>query len=225
MMTSRWKIFVILLVIVSAVLMVASIMLQWEPFHNLRLRDPQWMENRVPGVSQLEQTPTLLSVFVMLLTLFLSGVVLMYLFPRRIRHMADSFHNPFSTFLRLFLIGLLVVLFAVAVGISSALSIGTFPITLFLFSLLFLTGLAGGISLAFSLGRFFLQKAGWGSISPFISLLLGLFVLDAFGHLPVFGIFVMIVVICLGLGSAVATRYGSGWGWNIKPLMNEEVIE
>jgi hypothetical protein len=115
------------------------------------------------------------------------------------------------------LIGILVLV----VGISSALMIGTFPLTILLIGILFVSGLMGLVALAFALGRSLLRRAGWQHGSPIYALLLGLLIIIALSRIPVLGALIFLFFASLGLGAMILSHFGSGETWTLKPLSEE----
>lgn len=212
-----WRILIVLLVLVALGLMAAKAIFDWSP---LRAVHPGIVafQSR-PDVNRFH-LPLAYSALGALFTLFVSGVMVLYLLPNQIGRTAKAFSGSWAGTLRLALLGLLSALLVGAAGISSTLAMGTIPLTLFLGMVLFLSSMFGFFALAYQVGRTLLGRAGW-SLSPISSLFLGELILFPLVYLPVAGIAVIIILTSLGLGATIATRFGSGRPWSLISL-NEE---
>jgi hypothetical protein len=47
-------------------------------------------------------------------------------------------------------------------------------------------------------------------------------ILYALFNLPLVGIFLLIVMACIGLGTTISTRFGTDQSWNFKSYVEEE---
>jgi hypothetical protein len=164
---------------------------------------------------------TFVSSFGMLFAVGISGILVLYIIPARVRRVADSFSVKLSQLLRLTLLGFLIEVLVVVVGIGSALMIGTFPLTILLVGAAFIIGLVGFISLAYAVGRGMLRSAQWQYISPVYSMLLGLLILLALVPIPVLGGVLFLAFTSLGLGATILSHFGSGDAWTLTPLLEK----
>jgi len=153
-----------------------------------------------------------------LFTVGISGILALYLVPERVRRVANSFSG---NYLRLAMFGFLIGILVLVVGISSALMIGTFPLTILLIGISFVTGLTGFVALAYAIGRSLLRRAGWQGSSPIYALLLGLLIIVALSWIPVLGLLLFLFFISLGLGAMISSHFGSGEPWTLKSLSEE----
>ncbi|HTX91680.1 MAG TPA: hypothetical protein VMC09_10755 [Anaerolineales bacterium] len=216
-----WKWVVAILVLVSIGLLVASSLVIGRIALPLKL-PAGWESGRFQGEHPVLGTTTVLvSSFVALITLFISGTIALYLFPKRIRRISEAIPNKLGTLARLMLMGFLIEVLILAVGVSSALMIGTFPLTILLIGGLFMVGFLGFVSLAYTLGRTLLDRAGWSRLSPLASLMLGVLLLFALIRIPLLGGLIVIMVTSLGLGAVIATHFGTGLAWNLNSLTEE----
>ena len=216
----RWRALILCLVLVSLAALIAIAWLEPSPWEELRSRVVPW-EHQSPGpLSRMEAPPRWLSISGILLAANLSGILLIYLFPTRVRLMGETFSRPVGKLARLALLGLAGVGLVLAVSISATFAIATFPLAIFLGSLMFLAGFSGMVSLAYALGKALLLRAAWGHLSPVVALLLGSFLLLALNELPVLGVVFRVFILFLGSGVVIATRFGTGQPWSLEP-MNE----
>jgi len=221
-MMKTWRFAIIVLLVVSLVLLIMAVLFNWAPFAGLRGPHPGTRPGSF-GVDRFKPgTP--LSVFGGLFALYLSGVLLLFIFPDQVKNVSRAFSQPFVGLLRLLAIGLLGSFLLGILGASSSLALGTIPLTILLSLLLFLSVFFGMIALSLSFGRGLLNRAGLNSFSPLVYLLIGLFILYSILNLPYVGLIFLIIIGCLGLGAVIATRFGTGRPWTLKSL-SEEGIE
>ena len=161
------------------------------------------------------------SSFGILFVFGISGILILYIIPTRVRRVADTFSVKLSHLLRLTFLGLLIEALVVFVGIGSALTIGTFPLTILLGGAAFIIGLVGFISLAYTVGRGMLRSAKWPNSSPIYSMLLGLLILLAIVPIPVFGGVFFLAFTSLGFGATILSHFGSGEPWTLIPLLEK----
>jgi type IV secretory pathway VirB2 component (pilin) len=216
---NKWRITVIFLISISLVIIICSSIIQWNSllsipqiggFHPGRLfPDPR---NTTPGFIK-----TLASFFAM----FLSGVIILYLFPRHVIKMSAGFDRP-SELIRQGLLGFLAHILAAIGIISATLSILSAPLAIGLFVLVFLTGFAGVIAFSLNIGSWLLSRTEWLGYPHPLSIGLGLIILFALSNLPFIGIFFIISFACIGLGAAISSRFGNDQSWNINSIVGEE---
>lgn len=224
---NRWRIAIIVTALVSLTILLVATWFGWEPWSLFRSLRQEWQPEPAffRRLSQPDQTYTFLSALSVFVTLYLSGILILFLIPARVRHMEQTLAGSGKRLLRLAALGLLAGLLVGVVGLSSAMTITTFPLTFVLLSLLFLSSYVGYIALAYALGHGLFLNAGWGSLSPVYSLFIGLLVLFAFGQIPLLGDFIKIACLALGIGVVISTRFGSGETWNLAPLMEDASLE
>jgi hypothetical protein len=126
-----------------------------------------------------------------------------------------------GSLVRLVALGLLASLFLVVLSLSSALTMGTFPLVILLGGILFFSSFFGYIALSYTLGHALLSKAAWEHLSPVYSFLTGLLVLFAFGQIPYVGLILGALFFMIGIGVVIVTRFGSGYSWNLGPLLED----
>jgi len=216
----RWRIGMIGLIVASLAILVSAIWFKWEARSLLRLVRPDWQAQApfAHRLSPLDQGYLQLSTLAALATLYLNGLLALLAFPRPIRRMVLACSNNLAELARLTLIGLATTLLLIVIGVSSLLTMGTFPLTFFAGSILVLGGFGGYIALAYALGHGLLLRAGWGHLSPLYGLFLGLLILFALGEIPWLGLALRAIFFSLGMGVVVATRFGSGEPWDLTPL-------
>jgi len=214
----RWKWIVVILIILSLGLLVGMSLLA-DRFAQHFAFPASWgigqmqPEHPLPGRSRY-----LVSSIGALFTLGISGILALYVAPERVRRAADSFSGKV---LRLALFGFLIGILVLVVGISSALMIETFPLTILLIGILFVAGLMGLVALAYAIGRSLLRRAGWQHGSPIYALLLGLLIIVALSWIPVLGALLFLFFTSLGIGAMILSHFGSGEPWTLKPLLEE----
>lgn len=222
---NRWKIAIILLIAASGVILVAASQYGWEPWSTYRSLIRSVRPSPPFEIRPQDERYAMLSGLAAFTTMYLSGILVLFAIPARVRRMELAFHAPTRGLIRLVALGLLAGLLMAVVGLSSALTWSTFPMMIFLGSVLFLSAYSGFISLAYSLGRQLLVRAEWGQLSPLFALFVGLLILYGLSQLPLVGDIVKIISITLGMGAIIATRFGSGKAWNLNPLTEEQSIE
>jgi len=214
----RWKWIVVSLVILSLGLVVAMSLLadRFAPYFAF---PASWRIGQMQAEHSLPVRPGyLVSSIGTLFTVGISGILALYLVPERVRRVANSFSG---NYLRLAMFGFLIGILVLVVGISSALMIGTFPLTILLIGISFVTGLTGFVALAYAIGRSLLRRAGWQGSSPIYALLLGLLIIVALSWIPVLGLLLFLFFISLGLGAMISSHFGSGEPWTLKSLSEE----
>lgn len=160
-------------------------------------------------------------VAVALLAHYLLGVVLLFLIPHRVRWMADALRPGGRRLARIFLIGLIAAVLMAAIGLLAAISVQMFPLPFLLLGLLFVAALGGVAAIEFELGRGLLSRAGWYGDRPLLALAYGTLLTFALTNLPLVGWLALAGLWLTGAGVAVATRFGSGQAWTLRPLVEE----
>jgi hypothetical protein len=134
-----------------------------------------------------------------------------------------SIEYSFTTeILRQALLGFLFLILTGIGTVSAALSIFTVPLAVGLMALIFLGSFVGVTAFSLYLGRWLFEHASWIENPPPLSLGLGLVILYALFNLPFVGIFVLIVIVCIGLGTTISTHFGTNQSWNFKSFVEEE---
>lgn len=220
---SRWRILILLSIMGSLFLIVASTMFGWEPWSSLSfLRDGSF--GPPPFVHRLafdRLEPTLAAALVSLFTMYLFGVLALFAFPRQVACMERSLPEALPGLLRASLLGLLMALVITAIAVSASLTAATFMLTILLVGALFVSALLGYLALSYGLGRRLLARAGWQHLSPLYGLMLGLLITFALAELPFLGAIFKALFASLGTGLVVLTRFGSGKPWSLQPLLEE----
>jgi len=218
-----WRLVIFFLVLISIGLIAGAVFFNLGPWNYLRNFLAVVRPGQIPGPVQRVRvdTPQALNVFGGLIGLFFSGVIMVFMFPNNIKSVGKALAQAPIELARLFAIGFLSIVLLAIVGASSALAEGTFPMVFFIGGLFFIGTFLGGIALAYRLGRFLLVRAGWGNISPLYPLFLGLLLLYSLINLSFVGIICLVLIASLGLGAAIATRFGTGQPWSLKSLSEE----
>jgi hypothetical protein len=223
---TKWRMIVIGLVLLSlAAIVVAELpplsRLPWQPerpfleptpgffFHPRGVLRPQGMVGSVAAQG------------VRLLGLYLLGVIVVFVAPRRVRFMADVLHTGPQSIARSFILGLALAILVLAVGVLASFSLHTFPVPFILIPLLFLVALGGVVAITFDLGRGLLRKAAWYGGRPLLALALGSLLVFALTRIPIVGWLVLAVIWLTGAGIALTTHFGSGQEWSLSPLLEE----
>ena len=165
------KIILIALVVIAIGALVGVAALQLSPWQAIRTVIPD-MQNR----SHLREDlplPVPMSLIGAFLTIYVSGIFLMYLFPGRVQLISRAFLAAPRSLLRMFVLGLLTFLVIITATIGSVFSMGTFGLTFFLVGVLFFSILFGNVALSYRLGQYLILNAGWERTSPLVSLVLG----------------------------------------------------
>ena len=214
------KLVLILIILVSIGLIGCTILFNWNPLsfwpgaHAVFRPSQSISESRfIPPIS--------ISILGALFSFYLTGILALFLIPAQIQQMSKSFKTVKES-LRLVLLGILVCILLITIIISSAMAMGTFPLTFLLGSLLFLSIFTGVITLAFSIGRYLLHFAGLKGTSPFYALALGELVIYPLVNLPWIGVILLVFFCSLGLGVVIASRLGTNKSWSINLLTEED---
>lgn len=218
-----WRFVTFCLILIAIGLISAAVFFNLGPWNYLRNFHSGLRPGQFPGTIQQvrSNTPQALNVFGGLIGIFFSGVIMVFMFPNQIKSVGKALAQKPVELARLFAIGFLSILLLAIVGASSALAVGTFPMVLFIGGLFFIGIFLGGIALAYRLGRFLLVRAGWNNLSPLYPLFLGLLLLYSLINLSFVGIICLVLIASLGLGAAIATRFGTGQPWSLKSLSEE----
>jgi hypothetical protein len=219
---NRWKWFLIVLVILSAAVVVASSFIPWPTFGQFsRVRENFQAMRASQGIPVLDEHFRAVSSFSILFSLAIFGLLILFAVPQRIRRQVDRLPVTFLQLLRLMILGLLVTLVVLVTGLISVVALVTFPLAILLSFILMVACLMGFITLAFAFGRALIVRAGWRRPSPITAYLSGLLILFAGTRVPFVGPLFFIVLGSLGVGTTIVSNFGSGHPWNLNPLIEE----
>ena len=218
---TRWRVFILLWILLSLACLVLVAFIGRQPWTTIHPGVLQWERETNGLLSRLALPPRWLSMVGILLTTSLYGILLMYSFPGPIKHMGETFSQPFTMLARLALTGLAGAVLVAGLSLSATFAMSTFPLAIFLGSALFLASFAGIVSLAYALGNALFRRADWGTLSPVLMLLLGIFLLFSLIELPFVGVIFRLLLICLGAGVVVTTRFGTGQPWTLEIFREE----
>lgn len=219
---SGWRIALFTLILASIGILAAEIIYKWGIGHSLSKVRPEWLM-RPSNQSDIE-TSNFVSTLGVLFTVSLSGILILYCFPRQIRRMEQALTRSPIGLLRIFLLGLLTNLVFSAVGFSSIFSLATTPLTLIFAGLYIISAILGINAIAYTAGHWLLVKAGWAKVHPIIMILLGYLFLYPLARLPYINILFIIIYASLGIGITIWTKFGSGMSWSLDSL-TEEITE
>lgn len=219
---TRWRWLVSFAVAAATLLLVFSALAfearpPFSPGPHPQAGSPRWVE-RLEARSGPERLGAALAGAV---SQYLVGLLVLFVVPRRVRHLAQAMASGGRRLARYLLLGGLLAALLAAVGLLSVLAVHTFPLPFLLGAAFFLAALLGAVALAYQLGRELLTRAGWATGSPLAHLALGTWLLFALSQVPYYGWLVVALVWLTGAGAAVATRFGSGRPWTLTPLLEE----
>lgn len=221
---NKWRTITIAAILGAIIILIGSNWFAWEPERLFQLsRAEMWTpeSSYFHRFASQEQNNGLLSTFSILASIYLSGILAMYAFPEKIRQMELYLISDRRILIKVTLLGLLISIVIFTIGLSSSLTMETFPMAIFLVGILFISAFLGFVSLAYALGHHLLIRAGWDKVSPILTYLLGLTLLFALAKIPYLGIPVRLIILLIGVGLITATRFGSGKPWNLSSLLEE----
>jgi hypothetical protein len=208
-----------MIVFISLILVVGASIFNWNPWDSLT-GGAQFRPER-PFLIPHNNAPSLVKMLASFFAAFLGSVIVLYMFPRNIFRMSVEF--SFTTeILRQALLGFLFFILIGIGAISAVLSIFTVPLAFGLTTLIFLSSFVGVTAFSLNLGRRLLDHAGWNENPPPLYLGLGLVILYALFNLPFIGIFLLLAIACIGLGTTISTRFGTDQPWNFNSFVEEE---
>jgi len=138
------------------------------------------------------------------LMLFLVGVVLTALTPALITGVADRLARPLWMSL---LIGFALLVGIPVVVIISMITIIGIPLALILLAVYLISVYISRLFVGIAIGRLLFAKLGKPSLSPYLSLLVGLLILWILIGIPYIGWFVHLVALITGLGGLAVQRF------------------
>jgi len=220
---NRWKWVVILLTVLSLAILSVASLLGWQRWTPPPVLQTEWQDLPFHTIFPvLDRYRTPISSISILFSLYVIGVLILFAAPRAVRRVADKFMDTPGRLARLALFGFLFAVLVLAVSISSALALGTFPLTILLFAMLFSGGIFGIVALSLAIGRGLMRRAGWDHLSPLYALLLGELIIFSLCRMPWAGSVLFAIFSSLGLGAVIASRFGSGESWSLNILTEEE---
>jgi hypothetical protein len=206
-------------VITSLALILGASIFNWNPWTSLA-GGANFRAGR-PFPVPHNNAPAFVKILASFFATYLCSVIVLYLFPRKIYHMSAEFSLS-SEILRQVLLGFLFFILIGIAAISAILSVFTVPLAVGLLGLIFLSSFVGVTAFSLHLGQWLMDQAGWIGNPPPLSLGLGLVILFALFNLPFLGIFFLIVIACIGLGTTISTRFGTYQSWNFNSFVEEE---
>ena len=218
----RWRWIIIVSIVGILIWLIIFSWSNWQPWKQVNLLNHSWQST----IQSMEfpyqvQPHTFIRLVGAFFTLYLVGILVIYMIPKRIRFMESTLLGSKRKLLNMGLLGALSGLLLLAVGIGSAMMMTTFPLTIIVTSGLFLCGFIGYVALTYTAGHWLLKRAAWENASPLLAQLVGLFILFGAGFIPVLGVVLNIIFASLGLGVVIATRFGNGGPWNLEDLQIE----
>jgi hypothetical protein len=223
---NRWRIVIVALVILALLAMVLSALffdIAWwrQSLASIGAERAPHKAWRLALLQDVGVRANFASLFANLVTMYLFGVLILYLAPDRVRHMSQESSTGWQRVLKYFTVGVLVIVLMGAVSLLSLLTVQTMPLSIILGAVFLLSALGGMVILAYQLGKSMLIRAEWSGRSPLLSLALGTLILFALTNIPYLGGIFLIIVLLTGAGMSIATRFGSGKPWNLLPLMED----
>ncbi len=220
----KWRYITITAILGAIIILIGSDWFAWEPVKFFQFSRTETWNPEAPFFHRFafqEENNGWLSSFSILATIYLSGILALYAFPEKIRHMEIYLSVGGRNLIRITLLGLLISIVVFTIGLSSSLTMETFPLAVFLGSILFISAFLGFVSLAYALGHLLTIRAGWDKVSPILAYLLGLTLLFALAKIPYLGLPMRLIVLMTGVGLITGTRFGSGKPWSLSALHEE----
>ena len=216
----RWQFIIVLLVIASFALLAGNFIYNWQnsnwlklPIEQLRPSAELW-GHLTPG----SRSFPVAAAGGGLLSVALAGIILLLSFPQQIKRMHMVVRQQPGQWLRLSVLGLLALILAAILGMSASIRMLTLPLAFFVAVVLYIAVIFGLTALAFTLGKWLLQRAGWEYFSPIWAFLLGLVILFGLNEIPYLGILARLVIITLSSGVVLAAQFYSGRTWDLSVL-------
>lgn len=211
---------VILILVACIALIAAQGIWEWRGVDLRSMTSSSWGER--PQFEEIEAgTSPLARGLAVLLTQFISGTLLLYLFTPQIGGMHAALQARLGRQVRILLLGLVAGALLASLIFSAAMAVTTFPLSFLIAGALFAITYIGFVAVAYALGERLLGLAGWAHHSPVFALLAGLLLVHGAGSIPYLGIAVKIIAGGFGLGVTIATRFGTGKRWSLSVLTQE----
>jgi hypothetical protein len=160
--------------------------------------------------------------------LYLVSVLLLFIFPRRLRRARDGLMAGRGKALRLLGIGALAGIAAGLLTILGAFAFVAFPVSLLLLAGLLLAVWGGMVAVALAIGRRINRWAGVRAPSAVFDLTVGILIVFTLGRIPVAGWVFVAILGALALGVVIDSRFGAGGPWSLaefeagQEAMNEQ---
>jgi len=156
--------------------------------------------------------------------LYLVSVMVLFLFPRRLRLARDELIHGWGKRLRLLGIGLLAGIAAVLLTILGAFAFVASPVSLLLLAGLLLAVWGGMVAVALAIGRVIGRWAGLTASSPVFDLTVGILIVFTLGRIPLAGWIFVALLGALALGVVIDSRFGAGGPWSLADFQASEEV-
>ena len=147
--------------------------------------------------------------------LYLASVLVLFIFPRRLRLARDGLMGGWGNGLRLFGIGGLAAIAAALLTILGSFAFVAFPVSLLVLAGLLLAVWGGMVAVALAIGRAISRRAGLPTSSPVFDLTVGILIVFTLGRIPVAGWIFVALLAALALGIVIDSRFGAGGPWSL----------
>jgi hypothetical protein len=154
--------------------------------------------------------------------LYLASVLVLFIFPRRLRLARDAVMAGGVNALRLLGIGALAGIAALLLTILGSFAFVAFPVSLLVLAGLLLAVWGGMVAVALAIGRGISRRAGIGAASPVFDLTIGILIVFTLGRIPVAGWFFVALLAALALGVVIDSRFGAGGPWSLAEFQASE---
>jgi hypothetical protein len=144
-------------------------------------------------------------------------VTVALVFPDRVHVLAESMQGGRQLAANL-VVGLLGYLFFFLVGFLLVINIVGLPLVLLVVAILYSLSLLGVSAVSLAVGHGVARRARLGTESALFDLLVGLVLVFLASVIPYLGWLVIGIVLALGLGAVLRTRFGRGTGWSLEEL-------
>ncbi len=147
--------------------------------------------------------------------LYLASVLVLFIFPRRLRLARDGLMAGGVNALRLLGIGALAGIAALLLTILGSFAFVAFPVSVLVLAGVLLAVWGGMVAVALAIGRGISRRAGVGAASPVFDLTIGILIVFTLGRIPVAGWFFVALLAALALGVVIDSRFGAGGPWSL----------
>jgi hypothetical protein len=160
--------------------------------------------------------------------LYLVSVLVLFIFPRRLRLARDGLMAGRGQVFRLLGIGALAGVAALLLMILGAFAFVASPVSLLLLAGLLLAVWGGMVAVALAIGRGISRRAGVLAPSAVFDLTVGILIVFTLGRVPVAGWIFLAILGSLALGVVIDSRFGAGGAWSLaefdagEEAMNEQ---
>lgn len=144
-------------------------------------------------------------------------VTVVLVFPDRVHVLAESMQGGRQLAANL-VVGLLGYLFFFLVGFLLVINIVGLPLVLLVVAILYSLSLLGVVAVSLAVGHGVARRARLRAESALFDLLVGLVLVFLASVIPYLGWLVIGIVLALGLGAVLRTRFGRGTGWSLEEL-------